>query len=376
MLRTWSSERGYLLKLLKKIVQQILAVKMVRASLSWLNINAAKVFGVSYILSVPFHWLNFLPFMREQRAVLAGKKHYYQNLLDKHLQSRVTLRRNIHRLEKGLLMRPRRSVFAKDYIEETTEVYQQSVSQWEANPDSYDETELNWAHNVLAQYFSVVDGADPFISKLAHIFNNLAYKPKQNDMFPYKRLATTKMPNYEQMMALSLHRRSVRWFLPKKVPREDIDDALLVARQSPTACNRLPYEFRIFDDPKLVKKVANTPFGTGGYADNIPVVAVLVGKLSSYYSSRDRHAIYVDSSLAAMSFAFALETKGISTCMINWPDFEPLERKMQKLLNLGFDERPVMLIAIGYADPDGFVAYSQKKSLDLIRSYNNTGLKK
>jgi hypothetical protein len=56
--------------------------------------------------------------------------------------------------------------------------------------------------------------------------------------------------------------------------------------------------------------------------------------------------------------------------MINWPDFEPLERKMQKLLHLTVDERPIMLMAIGYADSDSMVAYSQKKPLDNIRSYN------
>jgi nitroreductase len=56
--------------------------------------------------------------------------------------------------------------------------------------------------------------------------------------------------------------------------------------------------------------------------------------------------------------------------MINWPDFEPLEMKMQKLLGLSFSERPIMLIAIGYADPEGKVAYSQKKSLENIRSFN------
>ena len=32
-----------------------------------------------------------------------------------------------------------------------------------------------------------------------------------------------------------------------------------------------------------------------------------------------------------------------------------------------------MLIAIGYPDPEGLVAYSEKKSLDVIRRWNDLG---
>jgi hypothetical protein len=43
---------------------------------------------------------------------------------------------------------------------------------------------------------------------------------------------------------------------------------------------------------------------------------------------------------------------------------------MAELLNLDPDERPVMLVAIGYPDPDGLVANSTKKSLSQLRTYN------
>ena len=38
-----------------------------------------------------------------------------------------------------------------------------------------------------------------------------------------------------------------------KVPREGIDQAMRAAAQSPSACNRQPFEFRVFDDPVLPK---------------------------------------------------------------------------------------------------------------------------
>ena len=113
---------------------------------------------------------------------------------------------------------------------------------------------------------------------------------------------------------------------------------------------------------------ASLAMGTVGFAENIPALAVVVGDLSCYQEYRDRHLIYIDASLAAMQFMLALETLGLSTCPINWPDIEVREQKMQKLLNLPAFQRPVMLIAIGYADPEALIAYSQKKDVEqLIR---------
>ena len=129
--------------------------------------------------------------------------------------------------------------------------------------------------------------------------------------------------------------------------------------------------FRVFDDPALAREIAAIPFGTAGYSENVPAVAVVVGKLESYFSPRDRHAIYVDSSLAAMQFILALETLGLSSSVINWPDFEPLEAKMQRRLSLDTSDRVVMLIAFGYAHDEGLVPYSAKKSLDTFRRYND-----
>jgi nitroreductase len=149
-----------------------------------------------------------------------------------------------------------------------------------------------------------------------------------------------------------------------------IDKAVQIAAESPSACNRQPFEFRVFDDPELVQQVAEVPMGTGGYVHNIPCVAVLVGDLSAFFDERDRHLIYIDGCLAAMAFVLGLESQGVATCCINWPDIREREERMQQLLGLKQHERPVMLIAIGYADPNGKAPFSARRRLEDVRSYN------
>ena len=110
--------------------------------------------------------------------------------------------------------------------------------------------------------------------------------------------------------------------------------------------------------------------GIRGYEHNIPVLIVVIGNLAAYFDERDRHIIYIDASLANMSLMLAFETLGLSSCSINWPDIEQLEIKMEKMLHLKKYERPIMCLAVGYPDPDGKVAFSEKRSLDQLRSYN------
>jgi nitroreductase len=281
------------------------------------------------------------------------------------------LRRNTHRLEKGLIMRPRREVFALDYIEETVKAYEAALAAYAAG-DGPPPEELQWAGDVLREYFAVT-ASHPKIDPLRKRFQTLPPAPKVclEPLVPYRRDLSAPPPvRYEDLVALARRRRSVRWFLPKPVPRELIDKALEVAAQSPSACNRQPFVFRIFDEPELVRHVASIPYGVIGYEHQIPVIVVVVGQLRNFFDARDRHLIHIDGALAAMSFVLALETLGLSSCCINWPDLPDREKKMAELLHLEADERPVMLIALGWPDPEGLVPRSVKKPLRLLRQYN------
>lgn len=361
---------GPLLHKLRLIAKDLLAIVWIRRLYEAANRLVLEVFGSSRVLAHLLFFFLPLAFNREQIAVLRGRRNYYRNKQTER-RSHVELRRNIHRLEKGLIMLPRRDVFAGDYITETIEFYQRAAEQFAARPSSIDRDEIQWAHDVLVAYFEACIEPHLAVDAARQRFKALPWSGGDANKAPTLKSERGKSDiTYEQMLELSLQRRSVRFFDQRPVARDLIDKALEVASQSPTACNRMPYEFRIFDDSDLVRTVADLPFGAVGYSHQIPAIAVLIGRLDSYFSPRDRHAIYIDSSLAAMAFLFGLETQGLSSSVINWPDFEPLESKMQRLLGLDMTERVIMLIAIGYGHPEALVPYSQKKQLDTFRSYN------
>jgi nitroreductase len=303
---------------------------------------------------------------REGRHVAQGIRKYYSEVGSG--SERFLLRRNVHMLEKGLVMRPRRDTFATEYIGRTVESFRLSLR--DRSTSALGEGELVWMWSVLEQYFDATASSDsPLIAEQRRQFHALRAQnaPSVRPVLPPSDGAPTV--SIEDLTALADRRTSVRWFLDKQVPRAVVEGAVRVALESPTACNRQPYRYEIFDDPVSVGKVAALPMGTRGYAHQLPGIIVVVGDLSAFFDERDRHLIYVDSCLATMALIFALEAQGVATCCINWPDLPDREARMAKLLGLESYERVVMLLAYGYADPAGLVPSSAKRDLDSVRTF-------
>jgi nitroreductase len=327
------------------------------------KLNVASCFAFTSWSSAIYYFIVSASFRREQHAVLQGRLAYQQSLLTQ-VSSSVLLRRNIHRLEKGLIMQPRREVFAEDYILETVDEFCQKYS-------NLDLAELKWAFAVLTEYFNIV-GSKPLIDQAKKKFlavSEVAASRLEPTTFAasvpytYQNLPATAV-SFDSLLQLFKRRRSVRWFLPQPVASSLLEQAINAASLAPSACNRQPYYFVHLDNPETAAEVADFAMGTTGFSGNIPALLVVIGDLSAYPEERDRHVIYIDAALASMQLMLAFDALGLASCPINWPDIESREVKMAQRLNLKPYQRPVMLIAFGYADPQGGIAYSQKKTAD------------
>ena len=307
-----------------------------------------------------YYFLVSSQFRREMQAVLNGR-FQFDNTKDRNKPHTFMLRRNIHRIEKGLCMVPRKPIFAAGYIEETVREFEICMSF-----QSIEDTEYEWVHDVLEHYFSVV-GQTSEINTAKKIFDrtrkniNRALKNKKIP-FAYKRIEAAGI-KFDDFKTLCENRHSVRWFKSKRVPIHLIEQSIEVAVTAPSACNRQPFKFHIFDDPKQAKIIGSIPMGTAGFAENFQCVIVVVADLSAYPFEKDRHIIYIDSSLATMQLLLALELHGLSSCVINWPDIERHERQMAQKLQLETYQRPTMLISVGYAEAEGMIPFSDKKPL-------------
>ena len=299
-------------------------------------------------------------FRREQGAVLAGRAQYIRELSELRSTSAL-LRRNTHRLEKGLIMRPRRAVFGANYIAETVTIFRRASA-----VTSFDPNELQWSFDVISAFFEAVEaGKSPAIDKARLQFQQASGDKMRENRLPYPRAELPQTDvSFEQLEVLFRRRRSVRWFVDKPVSDELLRKAIRLAAFAPSACNRLPYQFLVANGTDSALRLASLANGTPGWAENIPCTIAVVGDLSAYFAERDRHLIYIDGALASMQLMLALDRLGLDSCPVNWPDIEENERAIRELLKLTDAQRVVMLIAVGYGDPQGLIPYSEKKSVE------------
>jgi nitroreductase len=353
-------------KNLLRFVLPLRVRRLLKRMLEWLEPRFLQVFAWSGPMASLYYGLFNRQFDREHRAVLSGRLAHHRSLRRIGTSS-PQLRRNIHRLEKGLIMRPRRPTFAEGFILETVRAYASAT----ARPD-FEEGESKWARDVLDEYFSVV--RDSPIVAAAHAEYETVRQAdtgaNEGGATKFKPYLASSRPSCnitpDDLITLFARRRSVRWFQDRPVPPELIGRAVSAASMAPSACNRQPFRFVAATGFPTSSAIANCAGGTAGFSQQVPAIVVVVGDLSAYPLERDRHLIYIDASLASMQFMLAAETLGLATCPINWPDVVAADRCLLKLLRLRTHERVIMLIAVGYAREDGEVPYSNKKGLGLM----------
>jgi nitroreductase len=276
------------------------------------------------------------------------------------------LRRNIHRIEKGLCMPERRAVFAESYIAETVALFARLAAQPQASAP-----ELKWAADVLADYFSKVDVTAEKIAPAHRAWlavegpatGGPAFRPYPGADLP-QYVGTLGQPvDYPAFLGLARARRSQRWFQDRPVAQADIEAAREAALQAPSACNRQPFAFYCALNRPLIDKMADLPFGTAGFGHQLPALIAVVGDLSMYAEPRDRHLIYIDAALAAMQFMLAITALGLGSVPINWPDVPENHAAMRELLGLAGHQVPILLIGVGHPKPEAMIPYSAKRAV-------------
>ena len=152
-------------------------------------------------------------------------------------------------------------------------------------------------------------------------------------------MALDKSENMGVIEAI-LNRKSIRYFKPYTIPKEEVNLLSECARFAPSGGNRQPWEFLLVDDPEDILKIYDygwTVYG-GGYNvcryGDASLLVFFIGNAQCY--------------LAAENLALAAYGLGYGSCMIGGYDRE----KTRGLLGIPKEKRIQLFVAIGVADEE------------------------
>ena len=220
-----------------------------------------------------------------------------------------------------------------------------------------------------------------------------AYRPVPLD---FQRLPLdTQRQRISEFARWMLRRRTVRQFSPEPVPLEIIEAAISVAASAPSGANMQPWRFVVVSDPAIKRRIreaaeaeeresyerrmpddwlsALAPLGTDWRKEFLEVAPYLIVVFRQDYGlsvdpegaeRRHKHYYVMESVGIACGFLLAaLHVAGLAT-LTHTPS--PMGF-LSKILGRPKNEKPYLLIPVGYPAPDAVVPRIEKKSRDEVR---------
>lgn len=189
-------------------------------------------------------------------------------------------------------------------------------------------------------------------------------------------------------------RRSVRAFSADPVPAELIDNAVAAAASAPSGANQQPWTFVVVTDPELRRRMreaaeaeeresyehrmsaewlaALEPLGTDWHKPHITDAAAVIVVFEQVYGLEDE----ADGSQRKVKHYYARESVGIAVGLLlaslTQAGLATLTHTpspmgfLRKLLDRPPNERPFVLIPVGYPAPDATVPDITRKPLDEV----------
>jgi len=220
-----------------------------------------------------------------------------------------------------------------------------------------------------------------------------AYRPIPLD---FTRLAPdVQLERAGDFVACLRRRRTVRHFSPEPVPFELIEAAISVAASAPSGANRQPWTFVVVSDPVIKRRIrvaaeaeeresyehrmpddwleALAPLGTDWrkeFLETAPYLIVVFRQdygITSGPDGAERH----------IKHYYVMESVGIACgfllAALHWAGLATLTHTpspmgfLTTILGRPRNERPYLLIPVGYPTPDATVPQIDKKPLDEVR---------
>jgi nitroreductase len=305
-----------------------------------------------------------LDYYRYFRFASVGKTDQRDASYFKHLESLVI--RLYHVIEKGLVIPDHefRPDFAKPMVEQLVRLLK-------------DEPELEHivspkqiaaARTSLQAY--VKRHADMGLSTAADIPASVLPTAAHP---PQKAVRSVSMPTPEDACAFTrviTSRTSLRDFRPDQQPSsEAIEQAVDIARWTPSVCNRQTWRVHYFTGA-LVQKLLALQSGNRGFGHRIPALIVVTSDLRLFVDPIERYQAWIDGGMFAMSLLLALHSGGIGTVPLNWAVLNSRDNALRKAADIPPWERIIMMIGCGFPKEDAIAAGSiRRNATEILRRH-------
>lgn len=266
-----------------------------------------------------------------------------------------------HRLEKGMALPSPRYGFGRDVVVRLI----RSIGRYEAAYGSSDVT--RFGRGALAEYrrFNAAKIAPELESEIDRfLVTETSSNPcggvaalTSETLFPFDR---------DDAQRFLLSRHSVRQFDSRPVPEEVLQNAVRIAQQAPSVCNRQSARVFVSTHREKMNEMLRFQNGNRGFGDQLGAVIVIASDMRAFTSLGERNQCWVDGGIFAMSLALALHSLHVGACMLNWSVEPGRDRALRRCLGIDDNYAIITMMGAGYPPDRLVVAASPRRRTESI----------
>lgn len=270
-----------------------------------------------------------------------------------------------HSVEKGLLFKNTKPKFARQRILNlhpnlALDVIKNNVSR----------SQIRVAYQVMCEYYDLhqqlgVDISDYYTQSQYEFYKNVlgdAYTTNFKGAIDYNKKDFYSLVNAD-FATFSHSRKSVREYTGELVPNELIEQAITLALNTPSVCNRQACKVYLLKDKARIDKLLTIQGGLTGYTKNINQVLLLTVDRNYFYTVGERNQFYIDGGMFLMNMLYALHFYKIANCPANWGKLIQEEKQLAGIVDLPESEKIICIVPIGIAKDEFRVTLSQRREL-------------
>ena len=282
---------------------------------------------------------------------------YYLEIAEHEGNPKYRIMLLVHSLEKGMCM-PNLRPFGQQKAVQLKEILQ-SVGRKEDMEFEYDlgiSTLFSWVSFFQENGWeedNTVESVKAFLSGKA-ITHDAGRK-----IFLYPRSALET----GQFTETVLSRHSVRDFEDGELDKGDIEYALQLFVEAPTACNRQMCKIYLVKKPTVIDLLNKTVLGVGGFNKSTMHYFIVTYDIAAFDFFGERNQGYLNAGLVAMNFANGLHARGIGSCFMQWANKRSEDIIVRKALGLKKSEKIAIVLGAGYYKEESFIPCSCRRSI-------------
>ncbi len=282
-----------------------------------------------------------------------------------------TLLRENHVIEKGLSMRNPRKGFGQQKVLALLGRLKKYIKLYAEKDNAF----LEYPLSTIASYIEYTKRQGIEIPVIEKEYTALLASTKQKEIKAHYGIKEIQKDFLlreckKDFASLLYNRHSIRYFSKAEISTKLLNEALTLAQQTPSACNRQGWLTHIFLGKESIRLI-QWQGGANGFEYEISCSILVTANLNAFLHY-EVHQAYVDGGLYAMNLINALSSLGLGTIPLSCGFRIQKTVTLYKEFAIPENEVPILIIGVGHL-PDTFkVAVSTRKKIAITNTYHSS----